>query len=155
MLPQNLPDFDLLWDYGHPDQTETKFRGILLQFTEDNLAFLELLTRSLAPRDCSGSSAMRSRRSIRSKLEFFEKAEVWQRSKGRIRETRIATWCVARTLRSLGRVEEALSRQMRLKERSADEEDGYVFEEIGECMLALNRLEEARAYFAKAYGLLS
>ena len=45
MLPQNLPDFDLLWDYDQPDQTETKFRGILLQFPEDDSAFLELLTQ--------------------------------------------------------------------------------------------------------------
>ena len=26
MLPQNLPDFDLLWDYDHPDQIDA---GIL------------------------------------------------------------------------------------------------------------------------------
>jgi hypothetical protein len=43
--PQNLPDFDALWDYSHPDQTETKFCEILLQFPEDDAAFLELLTQ--------------------------------------------------------------------------------------------------------------
>lgn len=29
--------------------------------------------------------------------------------------------------------------------------DGYVFEEIAECLLALGREEEARDYFARAY----
>ena len=28
MLTQNLPDFDSLWDYAQPDQTEIKFRAI-------------------------------------------------------------------------------------------------------------------------------
>jgi hypothetical protein len=35
------------------------------------------------------------------------------------------------------------------------EEDGYVFEEIGECLLLLNRSEEASLYFARANTLLS
>jgi tetratricopeptide (TPR) repeat protein len=48
-------------------------------------------------------------------LAVFQKAEEWQRSKGRVTHARIARWCVARTLRSLGRIEEALSRQMALK----------------------------------------
>jgi hypothetical protein len=63
---------------------------------------------------------------------------------------------VARTLRSLDRIEEALSRQMTLKDEfdSAGEGDGYVFEEIGECLLALDRLEQARPYFLIAYELL-
>ncbi|MFM8370637.1 MAG: hypothetical protein ACKOBD_17965, partial [Chloroflexota bacterium] len=33
--------------------------------------------------------------------------------------------------------------------------DGYVDEEIGECLLALNRVDEAKPYFTKAYELLS
>jgi tetratricopeptide (TPR) repeat protein len=45
MSPQNLPDFDSLWDYSHPDQSEAKFREILMQFPEDDPAFLELLTQ--------------------------------------------------------------------------------------------------------------
>ena len=90
-------------------------------------------------------------------LDLFEKAEAWQRSKGRIDETRIARWCVARTLRSLGRIEEALARQMTLDEEfeSAGEADGFVFEEIGECLLALNRQRDARPYFLRAYEVLS
>jgi tetratricopeptide (TPR) repeat protein len=89
-------------------------------------------------------------------LEIFEKAEAWRRSQGNVKATRIATWCVARTLRSLGRVEEALSKQLALEDEweSAGEKDGFVFEEIGEGLLALNRPEEARPYFAKAYEIL-
>lgn len=61
------------------------------------------------------------------------------------RDAHRATWCVARTLRSLNRVEESLSRQMELKEEfeSAGESDGYVFEEIGECLLVMKRANEA------------
>jgi tetratricopeptide (TPR) repeat protein len=90
-------------------------------------------------------------------LDLFQKAEEWQRSKGRVNETRIAKWTVARTLRSMNRVEEALSHQMDLKKEfeSAHEKDGYVLEEIGECLLALNRPDDAQSYFAEAYKLLS
>ena len=40
MSQQNLPDFDSLWDYSHPDQTEIKFRETLLQIPETNLLIL-------------------------------------------------------------------------------------------------------------------
>jgi tetratricopeptide (TPR) repeat protein len=267
MSSQNLPDFDTLWDYSHPDQTEARFCEVLLQFPEDDPAFLELLTqiaraqglqqkfdhahqtldqverrlgevasrpklRYLLERgrvfNSSGNaerarplfeqaldlakrlsedfyavdalhmlaiiappaqSLTLNRQAIQlaessqeerarnwlgslynntgwsyhamgeysSALEIFEKAEAWQWSKGRVNEIRIAAWCVARTLRSLGRIEEALSRQMALKDEfeSAGESDGYVFEEIGECLLLLNRSEEARPYFLKAHEVLS
>ena len=267
MSSQNLPDFDALWDYSHPDQTETKFCEILLQFPEDHPAFLELLTqiaraqglqhkfeqahqtldqverrlgkvasrprvRFLLERGRvlnSSGDAERARpffeqafelskrlredfyavdalhmlaiisppeQSLRlnlqaievaeassqprtnhwlgslynntgwaqhdlgayaSALETFEKAEAWQRSRGRVKETRIASWCVARTLRSLQRVDEALSRLMLLKEEfaSAGDDDGYVWEEIGECLLLQDRGQEAGPYFLHAYELLS
>ena len=91
-----------------------------------------------------------------SALDAFEKAEACRRAKGSVKETRIAVWCVARALRSLNRVEEALSKQMMLKAEfeSAGESDGFVFEEIAECLLALKRLEEARPYFSKAHEML-
>jgi len=92
-----------------------------------------------------------------SALELFQKAEAWYRSKGRVNETRIARWTVARTLRSMNRVEEALSNQMELEKEfeTTGEDDGYVFEEIGECLLLLDRSAEARQHFARAYALLS
>ncbi len=263
----NPPDIDALWDYSHPDQTEARFREVLLQVPEADPAFLELLTQiaraqglqrkfeqahktldqvqrrladtgsrpkvryllergrvlnssgkpeearplfdqaadmatqlnedfyavdalhmlaivappgqSLALNLQAIQHAERSRQErarnwlgslynntgwsyhemgeFEAALETFQKAETWQRSMGRLPELRIASWCVARTLRSLNRFEEALSRQLALEEEwAADgETDGFVFEEIGECLLALNRAEEARPYFSTACVLLS
>ncbi len=92
-----------------------------------------------------------------SALEMFEKAEAARREQGRVPELRIARWCVARTLRSLNRIEEALSKQLALHAEfeAEGEDDGYVYEEIGECLHALNRSEEARPYFSMAHKLLS
>ncbi|HXQ33064.1 MAG TPA: tetratricopeptide repeat protein, partial [Anaerolineales bacterium] len=226
MQSQKVPDFDALWDYAHPDETETKFRKTILQIPDDDPAYLELLTqiaraqglqrkfdkahqtldqvqkrlgdfpshakvRFLLERGRVHSSSGHPEEArpffeealdlakqlfedfyavdaihmlaivsppdqsldlnlqaiqmaefsgqekaqnwlgslynntgwsyhdlgdYASALEIFEKAEAWQRSKGRVSQTRIATWTVARTMRSLNRVEEALSKQMALKE---------------------------------------
>lgn len=86
-------------------------------------------------------------------LATFQHGLEWQQQAGKLREARIAAWTVARTLRSLGRYEEALQRQRELD--SAGESDGYVQEELGECLLELGREEEARDYFRRAYALLS
>ena len=264
---QNIFDFDALWDYDHPDRTETKFREILPKFPQDDPAYLELLTqiaraqglqrkfdeahatldvverklgkiasrpkiryllergralnssgqperarplfeeafelakqiledfyavdamhmlaiiappaqsltlnlRAIQLAEASGQERARNwlgslynntgwsyhdMGDYTSALKIFEKAEAWQKSMGRVNERRIASWCVARTLRSLDRLEEALSRQMALKDEyeSVGESDGYVFEEIGECLLALDRAEKARPYFLKAYAILA
>lgn len=90
-------------------------------------------------------------------LEMFERGLAFRRERGQITETRVAQWCVARCLRSLGRVAEALALQQALLAEHAihGTQDGYVFEELGECLLALNRAEEARPYFAQAYAKLS
>lgn len=92
-----------------------------------------------------------------SALGMFQKAEAFRRLKGGASEIRIAVWCVARTLRSLNRLDEALSNQLalRVEFESAGETDGFVYEEIGECLLALQRGAEAKPYFAKAYEALS
>ena len=92
-----------------------------------------------------------------SALVIFEKAESFFRVKGGVDKIRIAVWTVARCLRSLNRLDEALSKQLALHAEfeSAGETDGFVFEEIGECLLALQRGEEAKSYFAKAYEVLS
>ena len=45
MSSPNIPDFDSLWDYAHPDQTEEKFREILFQISEEDPSYLELLTQ--------------------------------------------------------------------------------------------------------------
>jgi tetratricopeptide (TPR) repeat protein len=90
-------------------------------------------------------------------LELFEKAQAFREAQAQRAETLIAHWCVARCLRSLGRVEEALGRQQALlaEHEAAGSGDGYVFEELGECLLALGRGEEARPHFARAYAMLA
>jgi tetratricopeptide (TPR) repeat protein len=92
-----------------------------------------------------------------SALDIFEKAESYFGEKGSVDKFRIAKWTVARCLRSMNRIEEALSKQMALKAEfdSIGGSDGYVEEEIGECLLFLKRESEASPYFAKAYELLS
>lgn len=66
---------------------------------------------------------------------------------------RVARWSIGRTLRSLQRFKEALELQQLLYQ--SGEPDGYVAEEIGECLLALGQKEAACPYFAQAYRLLS
>jgi tetratricopeptide (TPR) repeat protein len=85
-------------------------------------------------------------------LDHFTRAAAFRRAKEQARETRIADWCVGRTLRSLGRIEEALAMQFRLAEEwsAAGESDPYVSEELGECLLAAGRAGEAREHFAEA-----
>jgi len=92
-----------------------------------------------------------------SALTLFEKAESFFSVKGSVEKFRIAKWTVARCLRSMNQVEKALSRQLALKAEfdSVGGSDGYVEEEIGECLLWLNRKDEARPYFAAAYEVLS
>lgn len=266
-MPQNLPDFDALWDYTHPDQTETRFLAVLKQIPQNDFMRLELLTQIARAQGLQGKftkahktldqvkqrlSHNPSRASIRyllergrvfnsskkpdkaaplfeealnvakrlhedfyavdaihmlaivappadslrlnlqalelaesspqekarswlgslynnigwtyhntgnfkSALRIFKKAEAFRIKHGTEERRRIATWCVARTLRSLNRIEEALSIQMKLEKEFelTGETDGYVFEEIGECLLILKREKEARPYFAKAYAVLS
>lgn len=89
-------------------------------------------------------------------LEYFEKCLHWHRERNTGRGLRIAQWTVARALRSLGRTGEALEQQQALLKEYEESggSDGYVYEEIGECLHTLGRTEEARPYFAKAYDLL-
>jgi tetratricopeptide (TPR) repeat protein len=90
-------------------------------------------------------------------LTAFQKATASRRAEGDPALVRIAVWAGARTLRSLGRVEEALALQQELLREfdALGEQDGYVYEEIAECLVALGRDDEARPYFARAYETLS
>lgn len=90
-------------------------------------------------------------------LELFRIALDERRATGSPDQLRIARWCVARCLRSLGRVDEALAEQRALADElaAAGLDDGYVDEEIGECLLSLGRDEEARPSFARAAELLA
>lgn len=89
-------------------------------------------------------------------LAIFEQAVQWRAAQGQVHELRIARWCVGRTLRSLGRITEALAIQETLAEElaAAGETDGYVHEELGECLLLLNQAAAACPHFAAAYRSL-
>lgn len=87
-------------------------------------------------------------------LEVFEACRAWHDEHGTEQTRNIARWTVARCLRSLGRLTEALAMQQALL---ADEPDGvgYTEEEIGECLWALERAKEARGWFRKAHAKLA
>ncbi|MBV6459123.1 MAG: hypothetical protein HONBIEJF_02266 [Fimbriimonadaceae bacterium] len=85
-------------------------------------------------------------------LQCFEKALQARHEQGKEGPIRVARWTVARCLRSLGRHQDALDAQLALWH--GDATDGYVAEEIGENLLALDRRTEAVPYFAQAYEQL-
>lgn len=90
-------------------------------------------------------------------LAMFESALAAWEGDGQTERTLIARWATARALRSLGRTQEALDRQLALlgEREAAGAGDGYTHEEIGECLLELGRVEESRSHFARAYAQLS
>jgi tetratricopeptide (TPR) repeat protein len=91
-------------------------------------------------------------------LDMFEKSLAWNQLHGDAARVRIARWAIARAYRSLGRLQEALDIQLALEEEidaAGIEPDGYVYEEIGECLLALGRADESKPYFKLAFEHLS
>lgn len=89
-------------------------------------------------------------------LECFEKALLCRQETGDQPEIRVARWCVARCLRSLGRGAEALAilRELEAEHTASGEPDGYVYEELAECLAQMHD-PAARSYFALAYDQLS
>jgi tetratricopeptide (TPR) repeat protein len=90
-------------------------------------------------------------------LAVFEDALAFRKEQGKSGPIRIARYAIAKTHRLLGRVDEALAEQQAIlgESQRAGEPDGYIHEEIAECLLALNRPAEAKLAFAAAYKLLS
>jgi tetratricopeptide (TPR) repeat protein len=90
-------------------------------------------------------------------LEYFQAGLEFHRSMKRDPETRIAAWTVARCLRSLGRTQEALAMQQANLEsaQEANAPDGFIQEELGECLLDLGRESDAEAHFTRAFEVLS
>ncbi len=84
-------------------------------------------------------------------LDLFQRALRLREAQGQAEPIRIAQWCVARALRSLGRIDEALPLLYPLLPFA----DGYAYEEVGECLLLQEQVEAAKPYFAKAHALLS
>ena len=90
-------------------------------------------------------------------IELFELARDTWLADGRVDRARVARWSIARCLRSQGKLYDALAEQeaLRVELEALGEADGYVFEELGECLLALGRGDEARPHFARAADLLA
>lgn len=90
-------------------------------------------------------------------LQTLQKALAWYQQYGRPPQVRIARYSVGKALRALGQIERALAIQTELRSETEGlgEPDGYVEEEAGECLLALERPAEAGPHFARAYALLS
>jgi tetratricopeptide (TPR) repeat protein len=90
-------------------------------------------------------------------LATFQKALQFREEQGKVKPILIARWCVGRTLRSLNRIPEALDIQralLRAYEEVGEEQDGYIYEELAECLL-LEKSDDAPKYFALAYHVLS
>jgi tetratricopeptide (TPR) repeat protein len=89
-------------------------------------------------------------------IALFELARDEWLADGRVSRARIARWSIARCMRSQANFRGALVEQQALlaELEQLAETDGYVFEEIAECLLALGRSEEARPFFARAHDVL-
>lgn len=89
--------------------------------------------------------------------EAFERHLEVRTEEGNEPQIGIARWSIAKMLRYLGQVERALEIQRGLLDRAERRDnaaEGYTREEVGECLLALGREEEARPHFARAWELL-
>jgi tetratricopeptide (TPR) repeat protein len=91
-------------------------------------------------------------------LEYFTENVKWHEERKTGQGLIIAKWSVARTFRSLNKINEAIGIHLNLlkeiKEKNLPQ-DGYIFEELGECYLLKEDSNEARKYFANAYEILS
>jgi tetratricopeptide (TPR) repeat protein len=89
-------------------------------------------------------------------LVEFERSRDAFAELGRDDRARVARWSMARALRSLRRFDEALAAQNALlaELEALGETDGYVFEELGENLLALERPAEAAPWFQRAWVAL-
>ena len=91
-------------------------------------------------------------------LEIFEKVLAFRKEEGKPEGIAIAMWCIARTLRSLNNIDQALELQLEIqKYRIANKltKGCYNFEELGELYLLKNMKKESQEYFKEAYSILS
>ncbi len=87
-------------------------------------------------------------------LAQFARAQLVREQHGSPKSLHIAKWCVARTLRALNRLDEALAILRSLVANEMGQGDGYVHEELGECLLAQSKGDEAATHFQAAWTLL-
>ena len=92
-------------------------------------------------------------------LDYFERDLAWYQERKLENQTRIAKWSIAKMHRLLGDPAKAYEEQRAILaeiEAKKIDPDGYVFEELGECLIAMDRDEEEwKPYIQKAYELLS
>lgn len=91
-------------------------------------------------------------------LDLFIKNEKFAESRNNKSDVQIAKWCQAKMYRFLKQLDTSLSIQRELEKAMQDktmDEDGYVYEEIAECLLAQGKANDAKPYFRRAYDLLS
>jgi tetratricopeptide (TPR) repeat protein len=91
-------------------------------------------------------------------MSCFERMLAFCLEHDRTDRVRIARWFIGRTQRARGDYDAALATQRDLLaeyEAAGESDAGYTSEEIGECLLALDRRDEARPYFAVAHEKLS
>jgi len=90
-------------------------------------------------------------------LSVFLRALKWREEKKSAQAIFLAKWSVARTLRALNRLDDALKVQLALFEEAVEtgNNDGYVHEELGELFLLKNDKMKSTFHFEKAYELLS
>lgn len=90
-------------------------------------------------------------------IVLFERSRDGFVADGRTDRARIARWSIARCRRARGDVADALAEQEAILAELDDlgETDGYVLEEMAECLLALGRTGDARSFFAGAHTALS
>jgi tetratricopeptide (TPR) repeat protein len=90
-------------------------------------------------------------------LDVFRKAIPLREQAGKVGPLRIAHYCVGKTLRAMGELDDALVIQRRLdaEHHANGTPDGFVCEEIAECLLLKGRPDEAKDYFRHAYEVLS
>ena len=128
-----------------------------------NLLALELSGKTAVPRAQNWRGSLlnnigwsyHDRGDYEQALAIFKEAYAWHEvyAQDKPERIRIARWCIGRTYRSLERYNEALTIQENLAAEYAqldESPDGFVYEEIGECLLAMGREREARPYFAQA-----
>ncbi len=90
-------------------------------------------------------------------LKMFETQLPLLQGEGQEKNMGICRWSIAKMYRHLGRVDEALVMQMELLDcpgRQGNTSEGYTREEVGECLLALHREDQAAPHFARAWELL-
>ncbi len=91
-------------------------------------------------------------------LGYFQRDEKWYAEHKRENEARIARYSIGKTKRALGQIKVALEIQEALQKEIEEKhlaQDGFVFEELGECHLALGHADDAKQFFGRAYEVLS